>query len=68
MMHGREGLNRLYTESPVAPEVSAEAWDLLHTNQKTTDGLAMFFASVHLPIRECKAPTLGEPSTIELLA
>jgi hypothetical protein len=68
MMHGQAGLNKLYTERPVPPQVSAEAWNLLHASNQTSDGLAMFLASVHLPIRECKAPSLADPRTIVLEA
>jgi hypothetical protein len=64
MMHGRRGLNKLYTESPVEPQVSADAWGMLFPQGKTDDGLAMFLASVHLPIRECVAPSLADPQTI----
>jgi hypothetical protein len=64
MLDGRDGLSRLYSERAVSPEVSAEAWDLLHTHKRTGDDLAVFLAAVHLPLRACEAPSLGGPKTL----
>jgi hypothetical protein len=66
LMHGREGLNKLYTENSIPPEVSGQAWEKLSEGKsiQELEGLASFLVCAHMPLREARAPSILPPKAI----
>jgi hypothetical protein len=58
LMHGCEGLQKLYTENAIHPDVSFQAWNELAEHGRTTEDLASFLINVHMPLREARIPGL----------
>lgn len=47
---GMDSLLSLYTDTPIPPSVSQEAWDFLRINDRTEERLALALWYMHAPV------------------